>query len=339
MAVDLEFYLYEESSGVKVPIGGAFGFGNLFKGNMSKVAIAIYNKGDTLAVTPTAKVGEYIIDGKDYSECYKWKKISLSKTNGFETKIQLPDIQPDSWMTGKDLFIEDFSKYPPASGAKPDQDWLLWGGSNKTWEIYSGYLQHNVDTIQGKALWNALPYAIDFEFSTKITVRDGVYAGYILRDIGDFDTGYIVLIQGVPSYFPQGMALGEGVIQVFKGKFSSGINTWEKLYQSGTIGVRGTHDYFKVRLTGSRFDFWYQNPDSPTPLYSFIDSENSFTGKSKPILCTHAGNGSTLIYFDEIRMEVANNFGLLWIENTVDPKTSLFGTQYSLLEIEFGGVE
>lgn len=340
MSVKLEFYEYEESSGLKTKIENAYSFGNLFKGAQVKVPIAIFNKGDTEAVDPVASVKEYTLGEGDFSECYKWKRISLSKTAGFATEVKLPTIKPNTWMTGKDIFVEDFSKYPPDSGAKPDQDWLLWtSGNDSIWEIYSGYLQHNTDSIGGRACWTTLPIASDFEFSCKITVRDGVYAGCILRDIGDYNTGYIVLVQGIDTYFPKGMSVGEGVIQVFKGKFTDGIDKWNLLYQSGTIGIRSTHDAFKIRLVGNRFDFWYKDIDASKPLYSFIDESNAFTGKSKPILCTHAGNGSTLIYFDDIRMETENEFGLLWIQNTVDSKTPLFGSQYSILDINYGGVK
>ena len=38
-------------------------------------------------------------------------------------------------------------------------------------------------------------------------------------------------------------------------------------------------------------------------------------------------------------MEVENDDGVIWIENSVDGKTSLFGAQYSLLNMEYGGVE
>lgn len=339
MSVELEFYSLEESTGIKTKLESAYGFGNLFKGAQVKVPIAIFNKGDTEAVNPTAKITEYTVGNGNYSEPYKWKKVSLSKNMGYAQEVKLPTIKPLSWMTGKDVYFEDFSKYPPDSGAKPDQEWSLWGGSDKAWEIYSGYLQHNTDSIGGRACWNTFPTVADFEFSSKITVRDGVFAGYILRDIGDYSTGYIVLVQGISSYFPVGMNSSEGVIQVWKGNFTEGIDKWELLYQSGSIGVRATHDVFKVRLVGNRFDFWYKNDDSLNPMFSFVDNANTYTGKSKPVLCTHAGNGSTLIYFDDLRMEIETPDGLVWIENTVDAKTGLFGTQYSVLELEFGGVE
>lgn len=345
MAVNLKYYYLEESSGLEIPIkdnptrpdlGPTVEFGALFRGNQAKVGIKIFNEGDTPTAFTTASIGEFNMDGEVYPDAYKWKKISLSKTMGFETRISLPDIQPNSWMTGKDIFTEDFSKYPPDLGVQPDIDWKLWGG-HKTWEIYSGYLQHNTDNQTGRALWDALPTAKDYEFSTKITVRDGVWAGYIMRDNGDYNTGYIILVQGDEKYFPKGMNKGEGVLQVWSGKFTDGIDKWTLLYQSKSIGIRGTHDYFKVRLKDNRFDFWYKDEKAQSPLYSFIDMDNTYTKQGKPILCTHAGNGSTLIYFDDIRMEVETESGVLWVENNVGLDTESFGKNYTLLNVDYGG--
>lgn len=338
MAMELEYYKVDELSNVKEKIDHTYGFGAIFKGEQKRVPIAIYNPNDYPAVTPVASIVEFTMDeNHNYSEAYKWKKISLSKNIGYTTSVELPTIQPHAWMTGKDVVMEDFSSYPPDIGASLNPDWMTWSGSNKIWEIYSGYLQHNTDSMGGRACWNAFPKAKDFEFSCKITVYDNVYGGIIVRDKGDYNEGYIILIQGISSHFPVGTAIGEGVIQLYKGKFTEGIDKWTLLYQSPSIGTRGTHDYFKVKLNGNRFDFWYKNENQP--LCSFVDSESTYENASRPILCTHAGNGNTLIYFDDVRMEVENNDGLLWIENTIDVKTKLFGTQYSVLDISYGGVE
>lgn len=338
MAMELEYYVFDERANTKTKIDSNYGFGSIFKGEQVRVPIAIYNPNDYPAVNPVASIMEFTMDeNKDYLEAYKWKKLSLSKTMGYEQAVALPTIKPRAWMTGKDVYFENFSSYPPDSGVQPNQDWSLWAGSSKVWEIYSGYLQHNTDSMGGRACWNAFPKAKDFEFSMKITVYDSVFGGLILRDKGDYNEGYIVVVQGVSSYFPVGTPVGEGVIQVFKGKFTENIDKWTLLYQSPSIGVRGTHDYFKVKLQGNRFDFWYKN--EAAPICSFVDPDFTYENASKPILCTHPGNGSTLIYFDDIRMEVENEEGLLWIQNTVDAKTKLFGTQYSVLDLQYGGVE
>lgn len=199
-------------------------------------------------------------------------------------------------------------------------------------------MQHNVDTQDGRALWTTLSTAKDFEFSMKVTVRDNVYSGVILRDEGDSNTGYIVLVQAIQSHLGN-IAKNEGVIEVYSGKFTNGINTWKLLYKSPSIGVRGTHDFFKVKLKGNRFDFWYKNEESDQPLYSFIDEEYTYLKASKPVIVCHAGFGSVLTYFDDIKMEVENENGVIWIENTVDAKTPLFSSQYSILDMKFGGVE
>lgn len=335
--VNLEFYALEPATGLLTKIEDQYSFGSLFKGSDKKVSIAIFNSGNEPAVSPKAYVAEYFQTGKDFKECLRWKKVSLSENAGYGTQVLLPDIQANSWMQGKDIYFEDFSKYPNAAGTKPDQNWMLYQGNEYVWEIYSGYLLHNVDSQPSRAVWGALPAAADFEFSTRITVRNGVYAGYILRDIGDYDTGYIVLVQGQAQYFTAGMSQGDGVIQVWKGKFSTGPGTWQLLYQSPSIGVRGTHDYFKVKLYGNKFDFWYQNEYSETPLFSYADGANTYTKASKPVLASHPGSGSILVYYDDIKMEVPTQTGILWIDNNIDITTPLFGAQYSILRVEFGG--
>ena len=113
--------------------------------------------------------------------------------------------------------------------------------------------------MDGRAMWTVLPNAKNFIYSMKITVRDGTYAGVLLRNEGDSDTGYIVLVQGMPDKLGDGVATNEGVIQIYDGKFTEGIDSWNLLYTSPNIGIRGTHDYFKVKMTDNRFDFWYNN--------------------------------------------------------------------------------
>lgn len=337
MAVSLEFYRVEESSGVKTLIGDTMDIGSLFKGADHYIPIAVFNSGDEPAISPKVSVVEFFQDGRDYNEAMQWKSLSLDRHANFLKTINLPDIQPESWMQGKEIYFEDFSSYSTAAGTRPDQSWMLWAGNEFVWEVYNGWLQHNVDTQHSRAMWGVLPDVTDFEFSTKITVRNGIYAGYLLRDIGDYDTGYIVLVQGQAQYYDVGTPQNEGVIQVWKGKFSLGIGSWQMLYQSGTIGVRGTHDFFKVKLHGNRFDFWYNNEYSVNPIYTFIDEENTYTGASKPILVSHPGSGSILVYYDDIRLERPTNDGRIWIRNNINKDTPLFGTQLSILRVDYGG--
>lgn len=200
----------------------------------------------------------------------------------------------------------------------------------------NGWLQHNIDTQDGRALWTELISAKDFDFYIKMTVRDGVYSGLILRDEGDSNTGYIVLIQAMSGHLGN-VQSNEGVIQVFDGKFTDGIENWELLYTSPSIGIRGTHDPFRVRLTGNKFEFWYGDDTLPTPMWSWIDTEYRHAKASKPVICCHAGFGSVLTYFDDIRMEVANQNGQIWIQNTVNSKTPVFSTQRTLLAVDYGG--
>lgn len=338
MAVALEYYHIDETSGIKTKIENALDLGSLFKGSEKKIPLAIYNAGDETAVKPTASIVEYLQQGKNYKEAVTWKSLSLDKNSGFTTKLSLPDIPPKSWMAGKEIFMEDFSGYTTASGQRPDQTWTLWQGNEYVWQVYSGYLMHNTDTQPSRAMWGVLPESANFTLSCKITVRNGVYAGFILRDIGDFDTGYIVLVQGQASYFNGTLPQNEGVIQVWRGKFTQGLGNCTLMYQSGTIGVRGTHDYFKIVLNGNRFDFYYGNEYATTPNYSWVDVNNTYTEASKPVLACHAGSGSILIYYDDIRMEVPTTDGRLWIKDTINNSTSVFGVQQTIFKMEYGGV-
>lgn len=335
MAVNLEYYKIDEASNSKIKINNALEFGAIFKGTQKKIPITIFNSGDSPAISPEVTLTKHP-DGK-YEDAFKWKKISFDKDKDYGISLKLPDIEPGTWLKGKTVQFENFNDYPSVAGTKPDQSWLLWEGSAFGWEVYNGWLQHNVDTIDGRALWTQLSSAKDFEFSMRVTIRDGVYGGVILRDEGDSNTGYIVLVQAMRGYLGN-VQPNEGVIQIFSGKFTEGISSWKELYKSPSIGVRGTHDFFKIKMKGNRFDFWYNNEQSQNPLYSFVDSENTHTKASKPIICVHAGYGSVLTYFDDIKMEVENDNGIIWIQNQVDNKTPAFGTQLSIFNISYGGV-
>lgn len=222
--------------------------------------------------------------------------------------------------------------------AKPDQSWLLWHQSDYAWEVYNGWLQHNVDSQDGRALWSELISAEDYDFYIKMTVRDGVYAGVLLRDEGDSNTGYIVLVQAMASYLGD-VQENEGVIQVFDGKFTDGIESWELLYTSPSIGIRGTHDPWRIRLKGNRMDFWYGDDSLTNPMWSWIDTEYRHAKASRPVILCHAGFGSILTYFDDVRQEVANENGVVWVQNTVPANTPVFSTQRTLLAVEYGGEE
>jgi hypothetical protein len=339
LGVELQYYAVDSSSGLKTKIENALDFGNIFKGGEVKKSIAIYNAGDETAVTPSVSIAEFVQTGKNYKEALTWKTLSFDENSGYSTKLSLPDIKPKSWMTGKDIYMEDFSGYTTATGQRPDQAWTLWQGNEYVWQVYSGYLMHNTDTMPSRALWTVLPEALNCTISCKITVRNGVFAGFILRDAGDYDTGYIVLVQGLPQYLtPSNVPLNEGVIQVWQGKFSQGIDAWTLLYQSGSVGVRGTHDYFKIVLDDNKFLFYYGNESATIPNYSWVDENRTYMNASKPVLACHAGTGSILIYYDDIRMEVPTAEGRIWIKDTVNSETTVFGEQQTVFKVDFGGV-
>ena len=80
--------------------------------------------------------------------------------------------------------------------------------------------------MDGRALWTELISAKNYDFYIKMTVRDGVYSGVIMRDEGDSNTGYIVLVQGMSGSLGDAQP-HEGAIHVFDGKFPAGLDTWD----------------------------------------------------------------------------------------------------------------
>lgn len=337
MTVKLDFYEVDQKTGIKRPIDGAYSFGNIFKGNQKKACFTIFNSGDTPAITPIVSVKEYPSEDNKYKEAADWKRISFMESSNYGFKLDLPDIQPNSWLQGKDTYAEDFNNYPVVAGTPLDSTWMTWQNVSTTWEVYNGWLQHNVDTMNGKVCWTQLPKSRDFIYSMKVTVRDGTFGGLLVRHSGDYDTGYIILVQGMYEHL-NGVNSNEGIIQIYKGKYSDGIKSWTHLYNSPSVGIRGTHDFFKVRLKGNKIDIWYKNDDEVPPI-TYIDEDSTYNTPSQPVILCSAGSGSVLSYFDDIYMEVMNNNGVIWVQDTVDNETPVFGSQYSYLDIEYGGVE
>lgn len=339
--VILEFYQVDPVTGLKTPVLGNYNFGNIFKGNQKRVCFTIKNVGDTDAIDPVASIKEYPAseDGKiSYEDAKSWKRLSFMETTNYDYQLQLPTIKAGQWLQGKDVYAEDFNNYPVVAGTPPDSTWITWKSLATAWEVYNGWLQHNVDNADGRACWTALPKAINFTYSMRVTIRNNVYGGVLLRHTGDYDTGYICLVQGIEEYLGD-VNPNEGVIQIFSGTFSQGIESWNLLYTSGSIGIRGTHDYFKIQLEDYTFKIWYKNEQSETPLYTFTDADKTYKDAAQPTILCHAGFGSVLSYFDDIYMEVPNNNGVIWVQNSVATDTKVFGNQLSLLDISYGGVE
>lgn len=334
MGVDLKFYSVNDS-GKKTELNGSASFGNIYKGNQSILNLAIYNAGDTTAYSPILLVKPF----NDSSEPVLWKTLSFDKNSSewFES-LELEDIEPHSWLKGYDIQIEDWSSYSTAAGTSPSDDWILWQSARGYWNVYNGYLQHYPDSQDGRASWGNFSVAADFEFSLKISIRANTYGGIIARHNGDSDTGYIILVQGIQDYFQDSsLSTGEGVIQVYSGKFSSGHDSWKLLYESPSIGIRGTHDPFKIKLKGNTFSFWYNNDFNDEPLYTWTDPANTYTKASRPVICTHAGYGTSINYFDDLQMKVENSNGRVYLKSVIPENTTLYGLQYCLLDVEYGG--
>lgn len=331
MAVDLQFYQYDVATKQKTLITNGYNMGNIFKGGQSKFSFAIYNNGDTTAVSPIISFKRY---QNSSNEPVTWKKVSFMENSNYGDTLQLPDIKAKSWLTGKDVYSEDFQGYPVIAGTPLSSDWQTWQGVDTTWEVYNGWLQHNVDIQDSKAKWTALPSKKNYFFSMNITIRDGCYGGVLVRDEGDSDTGYIILIQGMANRLGE-VASNEGIIQIYKGSFMSGINSWTLVKQSGSTGIRGTHDYMAVKLEDNKIQVWYKNQERP--ILTYVDEDSTYNDARIPILLCSAGSGSVLSYFDNIYMEVPNDDGVIWVKNEVDEKTALFGIQKTLIDIQYGG--
>lgn len=334
MAVDLKFYSVDDL-GNKTELNGVTNFGNIYKGNQAIVRLAIYNNGDTTAYDPVLSIKQYGTN----AIAPKWKSLSFdSSTSDWSDKLELDDIEPKSWLKGYDIASENWSSYSTLAGTEPDDSWVLKQSSKGYWNVYNGYLQHYPDTQDGTARWGKFLTASDFTFSMKISVRANTYGGVLIRDTGDYDTGYIILVQGIQDYFrDQSITVSEGVIQVFSGKFTSGYSTWKLLYESPSIGIRGTHDPFKFKVKGNKFQFWYNNDLDGDPLYEWVDSENTYTNASIPVILTHAGYGTSINYFDDLSMVVENANGRVYVKSEVPSDTDLYGIQQCLLDVSYGG--
>ncbi len=306
----------------------------MFKGSSKTIPITIYNDGDTDAVDPLLKCRA--MPG-EVTEAYKWKGISFDEKQGFSSELQLKTIKADSKLRGAIVRVNDFSGYPPIAGIHPGDSWTTYpANSQKDWEIYNGWLQHNPALEDGRAVWRELPEAKDFELQFDLSVEDGTYAGCILRDVGNSDTGYIVLVQGQRQWL-SGVRPGEGVVQIFSGTFSQGIASWgDPIYQSPSIGTLGVRIPFKVSLEGHRFSFWYKNTEGE-PMFSFDDTDDLYIRPSRPVICCHSGIGSsTRLLFDNVKMVADTEDGVIWLKNEVQSNTDLYGVQRSAMEITYG---
>ena len=334
MAVDLKFYSID-GNGNKKELNGSLSYGNIYKGNESVATLAIYNAGDTTAYDPVLSVKQY----GDYADSAKWKSLAFDiDSTEWTDSLELDDIEAHSWLKGYNVQTEDWSSYSTAAGTEPSDDWILWQSSKGYWNVYNGYLQHYPDSVDGRASWGKFAIASDFEFSLKISIRANTYGGIICRHNGDSDTGYIILVQGIHDYFTnQDLTTGEGTIQIYSGKFSDGHDGWKLLWESGSIGTRGTHDPFKIKLKGNTFSFWYNNDFDGDPLYTWTDVNRTYTAASRPVVCTHAGYGTSINYFDDLKMQTENDDGRVYLKTAVPSGTNLYGLQFSMLDVTYGG--
>lgn len=334
MAVDLKFYSVDDL-GNKKELTGSASFGNIYKGNQSIMNLAIYNAGDSTAFSPVLSVKQF----GEYKDAPLWKSLSFdANSDNWVTELELDDIEPHSWLRGYNIQTEDWSGYSTAAGTSPSDDWRLWQSANGYWNVYNGYLQHYPDSQDGRASWGNFSIASDFEFSLKISVRANTYGGIIARHNGDSDTGYIILLQGIQDYFQDNsIPISDGVIQVYSGTFSKGYDSWKLLYESPSVGVRGTHDPFKIKLKGNTFSFWYNTDFNDEPLFTWSDPDYTYNVASRPVICTHAGYGTSINYFDDLQMKVENENGRVYVKSIVPADTSLYGLQYTLLDVKYGG--
>ena len=105
MSVDLKFYHYDVNTKQKTLITNGYNLGNLFKGSQKKFSFTIYNDGDTTAVSPFVSFKRY---QSNSDKPIEWKSVSFMENSNYDKGLELPDIKPKSWLTGKDVYSEDF---------------------------------------------------------------------------------------------------------------------------------------------------------------------------------------------------------------------------------------
>ena len=134
MAAQLDFYKYDEITKVSTILDGEFSLGDIFKGTEGIGSLRLYNSGNKTAVKPVLTLKEF--EGND--AILNWKGLSFSRDYDFTSSLELENVAPGEFATGKNIYVENFDSYDYQS-ARPiaGEDWKTWNATIDPWYAYS----------------------------------------------------------------------------------------------------------------------------------------------------------------------------------------------------------
>ena len=359
MAAKLDFYSYDATTKTESLLKGTYSLGDIFKGSSSIGALKIYNSGDKKAVKPILSLRPY----NNKTEIIPWKGLSFSPDYDFASSLELEDIEPGKFSTGKDIYSEDFSTYDYTS-AQPiaGTDWSVWhnAASIDPWYAYSkslyfygvdprfNDLPENTDTttILTPSI-SILGAAKDFEIQATMSCLKNSFIGWVFRD------NYIVTVSGIREDFKEEVyQLGhQYALQIWYGDPKKNKSWWTPLndFDLGN-SVNGTKIIIKLedKIISDQivpvFQIWTDTDDTTKdPNFIYVLEEDKrktcYSGVSSvPSLIGYepiSANMSNMV-IDNIKMVVQKDNGIIYLRSQVPTDTNLSGIQYFLLDIDYG---
>lgn len=362
MPAKLDFYSYDLTTKVSTPLNGTFSLGNIFKGSLGIGTLRLYNSGNKKAINPILKISSY----NDNLEILPWKGISFSHDYDFSNQLTLEDIEPGSFAIGKDIYFEDFSNYNFQS-AQPivGENWSTWHNTNSIdpWYAYSKSLYYygvdprfsnlpqNTDTTSIiTPSSKILGAAKDFTISATMSCLKNSYIGWIFRD------NYIVTVSGIREDFKEDIyQLGhQYALQIWYGDPKKNKSWWTPL-EDFDLGnsVNGTKIWIELtdQTLGEQtlpvFKIWTDTDDiSKDPTFIYVLEQDKvktcysdISSIPKIIGYEPISENMSNMVIDDIKMIVKNQSGIIYLKSTVPSDTKLSGTQYFLLDIDYGSEE
>lgn len=359
MAAKLDFYSYDGITKVSSLLDGTYSLGDILKGSSEIGTLQVYNSGDKKAINPILKLKAY----NDNSEVIGWKGLSFSPDYDFETTLELPDIEPETFAGGKNIYIEDFSIYDYTS-AQPiaGNDWTVWHNSQSIdpWYAYSkalyfygvdprfSSLSQNTDTTTTITPSSSiLGKEKDFLISASFSCLKNSFIGWVFRD------NYIVTISGIREDFKEDIyQLGhQFALQIWYGDPQKHKSWWTPL-EDFDLGnsVNGTKVWIQIQdqeINESAvpvFKIWLNTDDTTSdPTFTYVLEEDkrktcySDTASVPSIIGYEpiSSNMSNMVV-DDIKMIADTKSGIIYLKSEVPTTTKLTGIQYFLLDIDYG---
>ena len=356
MAAQLDFYKYDEITKVSTILNGEFSLGDIFKGTEGIGSLRLYNSGNKTAVKPILTLKQF--EGND--AILNWKGLSFSRDYDFTPSLELENVAPGEFATGKNIYVENFDSYDYQS-ARPiaGGDWKTWNATIDPWYGYSKSLYYyGVDSRFSTLPPNAdttsilspregiLGKAKDFTISATMSCLKNSYIGWIFRN------NYIVTISGIREDFKDTIyQLGhQYALQIWYGDPKKNKSWWtpREDFDLGN-SVNGTEITISLEDVKSIpvFKIWIGTTDTskdPSFIYALEEDKQKTClsqEESVPKIIGYepiSENMSNMV-IDNIKMISKNDLGIIYLRSKVPSDTKLSGTQYFLLDIDYGTEE